>query len=138
MTGRPSFTLRIQEALLVHPRLTTGSPHQVWQLNETMVLRHPDGSKMSNVIYTFNFYDPWDYVTAESSPSDNDPHGLVPAVSTSTGAFFHGEGSILSYPGLYTCGIAFKGWVPLFCPRGSDQLVLVDKQWLQVESAFAN
>jgi hypothetical protein len=30
-----------------------------------MLLRKPSGEFRRNVIYTFDFYDPWDYITAD-------------------------------------------------------------------------
>ena len=48
---------------------------------------------MDNIVYTFDFFDPWDYVTSD------DEHGYT-------------------YPGSYPCNVAYRGWVPLFCPGG--------------------
>ena len=39
----------------------------MWQLNDTMVLRTPSGRQMENIIYTFDFLDPWDFVTADDA-----------------------------------------------------------------------
>jgi hypothetical protein len=30
-----------------------------------MLLRTPSGERMPNIVYTFDFYDPWDYITAD-------------------------------------------------------------------------
>ena len=76
-------------------------PHLILQ-----ILRQPDGNKMENILYTFNFYDPWDFVTSD-------------------GGVNH------TYPARYDCGTAFRGWVSTFCPGGPDQSMLVDKRWLQ-------
>ena len=40
--------------------------YKVWQLNSTLVLRTPGGRPMENIVYTFDFFDPWDYVTSDS------------------------------------------------------------------------
>ena len=45
-----------------------------------------DGKSTGNVVYTFNFYDPWEYVTSDAEHD-------------------------LAYPADYVCGVAFKGWV---------------------------
>ena len=80
--------------------------YKVWNLNSTMLLRTAGGKPMENVIYTFDFFDPWDYVTSDAE------HGY-------------------SYPALYPCSVAFRGWVPLFCPNGGEQTMMVNKAWLQ-------
>jgi len=73
------------------PCVVGPSPYyKIWNLNETMVLRTPSRAPMANIVYTFDFYDPWDYIT-------NDPSTL-------------GYG----YPDDYPCSIAFRGWVRLF------------------------
>lgn len=76
----------------------------MWQLNETMLLHTQSGRLMDNIIYTFNFYDPWDYVTSDQ---DNG----------------------LTYPGSYTCDIAFRGWVPLFCDSAQQQVCESRTRW---------
>lgn len=63
-------------------------------------------------MYTFDFFDPWDYVTSDNTASD----------SSDTSAF--------SYPATYPCSVAFRGWVHLFC-TSAEQPVTVDKAWLQ-------
>jgi len=80
--------------------------YKVWQLNSSMILQLPTGAPMPDVLYTFDFYDPWDFITAE------------PAA----------EG--LGYPGDYPCGVAFRGWVRNFCDNAS-QVVRVDRSWLE-------
>eukprot|EP00966_Prymnesium_polylepis_P250328 5788219-Prymnesium_polylepis.1 len=60
---------------------------------------------MDNIIYTFDFFDPWDYVTSESADG-------------------------FGYPATYPCSVAFRGWVSTFCESG-EQSVQVDKAWLQ-------
>ena len=85
---------------------------QVWQLNSTMLLQAPGGVPMPNIVYTFDFFEPWDYVTTDGHGSASD-HGY-------------------SYPASYQCGIAFHGWVSQLCPGGSSVAqVSVDKAWLQ-------
>ena len=79
--------------------------YKVWMLNSSFVLRTTGGRPMENIVYTFDFFDPWDFVTSD-------------------------KGS-LSYPASYPCSVAFRGWVSMFCPGGGDQPVVVDKQWLQ-------
>ena len=80
--------------------------YKVWQLNASMLLRTPDGRLMNSVVYTFDFFDPWDYVTSDAE------HGLT-------------------YPAEYPCSVAHRGWVSLFCPDGGDAIVRVDRDWLQ-------
>ncbi|KAL1514538.1 hypothetical protein AB1Y20_003635 [Prymnesium parvum] len=79
--------------------------YKVWQLNETMLLRTQSGRQMENIIYTFDFFDPWDYVTSDVADQ-------------------------YSYPGTYACADAFRGWVPTFC-ENSQQLVRVDASWIE-------
>ena len=81
---------------------------QVWQLNSSLLLRTAGGRPMDNIVYTFDFFDPWDYVTSD------DEHGYT-------------------YPGSYPCNVAYRGWVPLFCPggyAGAESEVRIDKVWL--------
>ena len=40
--------------------------YKVWQLNGSMILRDGDGSPMKGIVYTFDFYDPWDFVTSDA------------------------------------------------------------------------
>ncbi len=40
--------------------------YKVWQLNGSMILRNGDGSPMKGIVYTFDFYDPWDFVTSDA------------------------------------------------------------------------
>lgn len=35
--------------------------YKVWNLNETMLLRTAGGKPMESIIYTFDFFDPWDF-----------------------------------------------------------------------------
>lgn len=79
--------------------------YKVWNLNETLILRQPDGQPRKDVIYTFDFYDPWEYVTSTASNG-------------------------YTYPGVYPCSVAFRGWVSSFCPLGPTQSVAVNKAWL--------
>lgn len=93
--------------------------YKVWMLNETLLLRMPeDGGHtprgagqgrqtsashngptlMRNIMYTFDFYDPWEYITQEHESS-------------------------LMYPATYKCAHAYPGWVALLCPHGAEQQV---------------
>ena len=80
--------------------------YKIWNLNSTMLLKTAGGKPMENIIYTFDFFDPWDYVTSDAE----------------TG---------FAYPAEYPCAVAFRGWVSTFCPAGSEQTMKVDREWLQ-------
>jgi len=82
--------------------------YKVWQLNSSMLLHWPDGRLMEHIVYTFDFFEPWEYVTSED------------------GQQLSADG----YPALYPCAVAHKGWASLFCPHGAEAPVMVDKQWL--------
>ena len=59
-----------------------------------MPLRGAGGRPMENIIYTFDFFDPWDFVTSDDT-SEKSGH---------------------AYPATYPCSSAFRGWVSTFCP----------------------
>ena len=71
-----------------------------------MLLRTAGGKPMENVIYTFDFFDPWDLVTSDAEKG-------------------------YEYPSNYPCSVAFRGWVNLFCAGGGEQEMRVDKEWLR-------
>ena len=73
--------------------------YKVWQLNSTMLLRTPSGRPMDSIIYTFDFFDPWDYVTEQAAGSGEGEEGY-------------------RYPSILPCSVAFRGWVSTFCPSG--------------------
>ena len=83
--------------------------YKVWQLNGSMVLHDRRGAQMRNIIYTFNFYEPWGFVTGAAGGDAADGY---------------------AYPADYPCSVAYAGWVPLFCPQGGNQVVRVDRRWL--------
>jgi len=75
--------------------------YKVWQLDEGSLLNDP------NVIYTFDFFHPWSYISNE------------------TGAV--GNGAI--YPGDYSCNDVFKGWVDKMCPGEPEKVFHVDAEF---------
>ena len=54
--------------------------YKPWRLDDTLLLRHPNGSKRENVIYTFDLFEPWEYITSReeeftyTAPSPPLPH----------------------------------------------------------------
>ena len=47
--------------------------YKIWQLNRTMLLHSTDGRPMPNVVYTFDFFEPWDFVTVRAMSSRTFP-----------------------------------------------------------------
>ena len=74
--------------------------YKIWQLDEGVLLNDP------NVIYTFDFFLPWPFIT-------ND-----------TGMVNH-----RTFPGEYACNDIFKGWVEKMCPEDHNAVLYVDKNF---------
>lgn len=66
--------------------------YKIWQINESILL------KDTNVIYTFDFFLPWSYITAEDTTK--------------------------TFPGNYACDDVFKGVAERFCTKPYDQDIL--------------
>ena len=84
---------------------------QVWQLDEGSLLND------ANVIYTFDFFHPWSYITNETGAVGKNRFKLVIRVHYWTSChdlFVHQVGNGATYPGDYTCNDVFKGWVADF------------------------
>ena len=109
--------------------------YKVWQLNGSMILRNGDGSPMKGIVYTFDFYDPWDFVTSDAEDGYAYPDecaALCLTQSTRAIITITTAHTALSYTDRrYPCSVAFRGWVPLFCPRGGSQIIRVDRSWLR-------
>ena len=74
--------------------------YKIWQINESILL------KDTNVIYTFDFFLPWSYITAEDTTK--------------------------TFPGNYACDDVFKGVAERFCTKPYDQDILkVDQDFLE-------
>ena len=74
-----------------------------------MVLHDRRGAQMRNIIYTFNFYEPWGFVTGTSSAAGSGGSSGERSTSVATAGY--------RYPDEYACSVAYAGWVPLFCPQ---------------------
>ena len=89
---------------------------QVWQLDEGSLLND------ANVIYTFDFFHPWSYITNETGAVGKkqiqtcNSCPLLDPLQWSL-LFVRQVGNGATYPGDYTCNDVFKGWVTDFVKK---------------------
>ena len=105
---------------------------QVWQLDEGSLLND------ANVIYTFDFFHPWSYITNETGAVGKkqiQTCNLCPLLDLLPWSllFVRQVGNGATYPGDYTCNDVFKGWVGRFLSK--KKFFLFHTKWTNLATS---